>query len=398
MSEQASLQPDRLMQHVSALARGVGARPAASAQERRAAEYVQIALRATGVEQIAVQPFRTPTSLGAAILLALGMALWAVRVGGRGRLHKLWAASLSALSAFNLRGALRFKPPVFQPLIAFGRSQNVIAVLPPREAPKRRVYLIASLDSGKQRFTLPTPLPELLNPLATLTIGALFLNALVQLRRALARKPRRGAWDALFAALSLGAFLSQLNDERQPYVEGANANASAVGVLLGLAEALSGAPLQHTQVTLLFTGAAEAGGVGMARYLEQFQPPRFNTYFIHLHGVGNGNLCYLTQHGVSAFGQYAPDPDLLNLARRAARLHPHVAGRAMPIVDELAVTTRLGYKGICLAAYDQEGGLANWHRLSDRLDQIQAGTLSRAAQFVYSLLQIVDQDAQSDRP
>ncbi|MCS6870050.1 MAG: M28 family metallopeptidase [Anaerolineae bacterium] len=388
----SSLQPDRLMQHMQVLCKSIGARPACSLQERRAAEYVQVMLRSIGIEQIAVQSFRSHVSLGAQSVPVLALAVLATLIGHK-RTGKLLAAKLSALSAFNLRGILTAKPPFFQPLVALGNSQNVVATIAPRSAVKRRVYLIGHLDSGKQRFTLPTESPELLKPLTTLTISALFLNALIQLRRAILPKARRGLWDAIFAALSFGALLSQLNDERQPFVEGANDNASAVSVLLGLAEALSATPLEHTQVTLLFTGCADVGAIGMARYLEAFQPPRFNSYFIAFEMVGSGNLCYVVKHGVTAFGQYAPDPDLLTFARCAAREHPQVAGREMLTLDEIAVLTRLGYKGLCIAGYNQEGGLPSWHRTSDTLDQIQAGTLSRAAHFGYTLLQTIDRSA-----
>ena len=390
----SSLQPDRLMQHVQALCKGIGARPACSPQERRAAEYVQIALRAIGVEHIAVQPFRSHTTLGAQVLPTLGLAALSA-LSGRRRVDRFKAAALSALSAFNLRGILSAKPPFFQTLIALGRSQNVIATLPPRSDVKRRVYLVAHLDSGKQRFTLPTPVPELLKPLTTLVIGALFANALIQLQRVFLRSARRGLWDALFAALTFGALAAQINDERQPFIEGANDNASGVGVLLGLAEALSVAPLENTQVIFLFTGCAEVGCIGMARYLEQFQPPRFNSYFIAFDMVSGSNLCYIVKHGVTAFGEYAPDPELLNFARRVAVQQPQVSGREMLSLDELAVIARTGYRGLALAGYDQEGRLPNWHRTSDTLQRIQTGTLSRAAHFGYALLQAIDRGAQA---
>lgn len=392
----SSLQPDHLMQHVQALCKGIGARPACSPQERRAAEYVQIVLRAAGIEQIAVQPFRSHTTLGAHLLPTLAMASLAALTSGRGRVSKLRAAALSVLSALNLRGILSAKPPFFQPLIALGSSQNVIATLPPRGEIKRRVYLVGHLDSAKQRLTLPPSIPELLKPLTTLIIGALLWNGLTQLRRALSRRARRSAWDVLLAALTFSAFAAQVNDERQPFVEGANDNASGVSVLLGLAEALSLAPLEHTQVTFLFTGCAEVGCIGMARYLEQFQPPRFNSYFIVFEMVGGSNLCYGVRHGVTAFGEYAPDPELLDFARRAAVQHPQVAGRQMLSLDELAVIARMGYRGLCVAGYDQEGRLPNWRRISDTLAHVQAGTLSRAAHFGYTLLQALDRSAQPD--
>ncbi len=394
----SSLQPDRLMQHMKALCKGIGARPACSVQERRAAEYVQIALRAAGVEQITVQPFRSHTTSGAQALPILVMAALAALYGRRGRSGRLIAAALSALSAVNLRGVLTAQPPFFQPLIALGHSQNVIATIPPQGAVKRRVYLIGHLDSNKQRFTFPTPMPELLKPFTTLGIGALLLNALVQLRRTLKRTVRYGIWDACYAALTVGTLAMQVNDERQPYIEGANDNATALSALLGLAEALTLAPLANTEVTFLFTGCEEVGCIGIAHYLEQFQPPRFNSYFIDYEMVGSGNLCYVTKHGITAFGEYTPDPDLLGLARRAAVQHPQVAGRNMLILEEIAVVTRMGYKGLCIAGYNQEGWLPNWHRTSDMLEAIQGGTLSRAAHFGYTLLQEIDRSAQAELP
>ncbi len=394
----SSLQPDRLMQHMNALCKGIGARPACSAQERRAAEYVQIALRAVGVEQITVQPFRSNTTSGAQAIPLLALAALAALYGRRGRFGKLIAAALSALSAVNLRGVMTAKPPFFQPLIGLGQSQNVIATLPPRGEVKRRVYLIGHLDSNKQRFTLPTPQPELMKPFTTLGISALLMNALVQLRRTLKRKTRYGVWDAFYAALAVGTLAMQVSDERQPYIEGANDNATAVSVLLGLAETLTLAPLANTEVTLLFTGCEEVGCIGMARYLAHFQPPRFNSYFIDYEMVGSGNLCYVTKHGITAFGEYMPDPDLLRFARCAAVQHPQVAGRDMLILEEIAVVARMGYKGLCIVGYNQEGRLPNWHRTSDTLENIQSGTLSRAAHFGYTLLQEIDRSAHAEQP
>jgi hypothetical protein len=107
-------------------------------------------------------------------------------------------------------------------------------------------------------------------------------------------------------------------------------------------------------------------------------------------------LCYIVKHGVTAFGEYAPDPELLNFARRAAVQQPQVAGREMLSLDELAVIARTGYRSLALAGYDQEGRLSDWHRTSDTLQRIQTGTLSRAAHFGYALLQEIDRSAQAD--
>ena len=50
--------------------------------------------------------------------------------------------------------------------------------------------------------------------------------------------------------------------DRTPFTAGANDNASAVGLVLTLAETLRTAPLQHTRVWLACTGCEEAQHYG----------------------------------------------------------------------------------------------------------------------------------------
>jgi hypothetical protein len=183
-----------------------------------------------------------------------------------------------------------------------------------------------------------------------------------------------------------------LFDETQPHIEGANDNATAVAVLLGIAEALRISPLQHTEVTLLFTGCEEVVCVGMENYLQHFKPPKEDTYWIDLEMVGTGNLCYVTKHGTSYLTEYTPDPELVELAAQTARKHPELAviGKDMLILEEVANLRHHGYKAICIAGYDEGGWLPNWHRLSDNLENIEPETLSRAARYTWALLQEID--------
>jgi len=388
-----SLQPDRIMKHMSALCKGIGPRPAASEAERRAGDYVQISLRAAGVQNIAVQPFRSNTTLGAqGIPIAVMSLLAALLARRKGWLNKAAAAGLYAFAAHSLRQVLKAEPPVYQPLIAWGNSQNVIGVIPPLGEVRQRITLIGHLDSNKQRFLFPTNPPSLLKPIQTVSQGVLWLNAAFSLLRMFRRRPLN-RWDAFTVGLVLSNLIMLVNDEQQPYVEGANDNASAVAVLLGIAEQLAVTPLKHTEVTLLFTGCEEVGCIGLLRYLERNQPPRQKHYFIDLEMVGTGNICYVTKHGVSHLTAYTPDPELEALAERAATKHLPlaIAGKDMLIVEEVATLDRLGYKALCIAGYNQEGYLPNWHRVSDKLENIQPGTLSRAAQYTWALMQEIDQ-------
>jgi len=53
---------------------------------------------------------------------------------------------------------------------------------------------------------------------------------------------------------------------------------------------------------------------------------------------------------------------------------PGFSGKAMTMLEEVATLRKHGYQALCLAGYDENGILPNWHRLSDRLENIQPGS------------------------
>lgn len=389
-----ALEPKRLMEHMRVLCKEIGPRPACSPKEAEAADYVLRTLHDLGYPDVCVQPFKSNDTMGwwtipLVLILIFSLPLFFFA----GRLGK-WIAGLSCLvAAENIRGITRVRLPFFQRLVARGRSQNVYLTIAPRGAVRGRVTLIAHLDSNKQRFTLPPSNPALMKPLLTLQIVYAALMGLVMMG---ASGARRGSPFLMgFYAVSGGMLLSslglQLNDERQPFIEGASDNASGVSVLLGIAEALRTYPLEHTEVTLLFTGCEEPGCTGMEAYLRQQRPPR-DTWFVDVDNVGSGGVCYVLKHGGSYLSTYLPDAGLVEIASRAAQKNAHlgVSGREMLTVDEVATVNNFGYRGLLLTSYNQQGYLNNWHRVNDQLETINPATWSRAAQFTWAMLQEVD--------
>jgi hypothetical protein len=131
----------------------------------------------------------------------------------------------------------------------------------------------------------------------------------------------------------------------------------------------------------------------MESYLQQFAPSAENTFWIDIEMVGTGEIGYITKHGISYLSSYSPHPKMVELAERVAqkRHHLRVKGKEMVIIEEIANLWRRKYKAICLAGYNAQGVLPNWHRLSDHLDNIEPDTLSRAACFTWELMQEIDQ-------
>jgi hypothetical protein len=385
------LQAERLMAHMRALCSEIGPRPACSPQERQAADYVRRTLADLGYADVRIQRFRSSRSyVEQAIPAVAGLALATPLAGLAGRRGRLIGGLLALAGALTLRNLLVARPPLYQPLIARGEGQNVFAVVPPHGEVKRRLYLIGHLDTNRQRFMFPPSPPGLLKPFLTVSLllglvsGAHLLSP--------ARRRRLPLWQWAASLVAWASLAAMAADESQPFVDGANDNASAVSVLLGVAEALRAHSLAHTEVTLLFTGSEEPNSVGMHAFLDSVAPPRHNTYFIDLEMVGSVNICYVTRHGISKLTEYAPHPDLLAAARAAAPKHPNlgIAGKDMLMLEEVAALTHRGYKALCIAGYNQEGFLPNWHRLSDTLERIEPGTLLRAAQFTWAVMHEVD--------
>lgn len=389
----SSLRPEALMGTMRGLCEGIGPRPSAAPQERQAADAVEAALLRMGISNIQRQIFKSPNSIGwmtlpcfMAGLLGTGLAL----VGG------LWGkivGGLLLLSSSVVTYRLLFAaPPFFQRWIARWKSQNVIARVPARGRAEQTLYLVGHLDSQKQRFQFPPPVSWMMRAQASLPVVVGAAGGAALLGAALLEATVAPFWLGLLGAAYLYGVLGAVVDECQPHVEGANDNASAISVLLGVAETLQQQPLERSEVVLLFTGCEEVGCVGMGHYLQVAAPPVNTTLWIDLEMVGTGELCVVTRHGISYLNSYRPDPVLVEAAARVAQRQPwlRLKGKAMVILEEVATLRRRGYRAVCLAGTDAHGRLPNWHRLADCLEAIEPDTLSRAACATWELLLELD--------
>lgn len=391
-----SLQADNLMKHMRVLCKDIGPRGSTSPQERQAAEYVKQVLCRLGYTNLVEQPFKSRSTLGWVFvpLTVLGIIALPLALLGGGVIKFVFGLML-LWAAYEVHRFFQMRLALFEPLIARGDSQNVAVTVPARNSVKRRLFLVGHLDSNKQRFIAPPPDPaqmkfqDTLIQLGTLLPGVIFLISAFVV-------PETPGWLWLVGTIVLLAFLIELylvmRDERQPHVEGANDNATAVSILLAAAEALKDQPLLNTEVTLLFTGCEEVGCTGLTAYLKQFKPAPANSVWFDIEMVGTGRLCYTTHHGVSYLTEYTPDPAVVKLAEQTAQAHPEldVIGKPMLIVEEVAVLRNEGYPAICLAGYNAQGYLPNWHRLSDNLENIEPATLERAAHYTWAFMQTLD--------
>lgn len=380
------------------LAQDIGARAPASENERRAAEYIREQLAAFGVEQVREQRFNTPRTAGTTFIpLALigAVSAWLTR---RGRIGRVIGGAGLIWAALEARRALLMEPPSFIPLAVGGESRNVIARIAPTDEVKRFVFLVAHLDSPKQRMTVPLRyLPFLTKPfLSWVLVWALLHGGGAVLRAVLGGSSKRASKPPHESGTPVwGLLTGLLFDETQPISDGANDDASGMAALLEIAAALRDRPLANTEVVLLFTGAATAGGIGLSSYLDQYAPPKDFSTWINLEMVGAAgtSLSYIAKGGLTHLSEYRPAPRITALTRALAEKHPEygVYGKNVLLLDETAALRRRGYEAITLAGVDRGGNLPRWHGAGDTLAQISPDPIERAVRFTRLMIDAIDQ-------
>ena len=386
---ESGFSPSQLLSYVVYLAGRIGPRGTGTVAEARAAYYIRGQLGALDCS-FEEQRFRAvadmnwfPVSAVICNLLGALMYPWS----GLTR----WAAALFAgFAALLLWWALTRADSPIRFVLPHVRSQNVIACFASQEEVRQRVVVLSHLDSNRCRLAWRAGKTTTVKFGLLATLGVYTLNVALHLIGA----ATGWSWPyfasmpgVMYGIASLGILLAEL---RLPYSPGANDNASAVAVNLGIALKLASEPLQSTEVWLAFTGAEEVDHRGLKRLLKGHQELS-DAYFLDLEGVGGGELCYLTQEGL--LKPYRPDSTLLALAQRVAKRHPELAFKAaaMMIVDEVQTLRRLGCRAICFAGRDAAtDSLAYWHTSDDVVENIDSDALVRAAEFVWAMLQALD--------
>ncbi|MEA2432824.1 MAG: hypothetical protein QOG54_281 [Actinomycetota bacterium] len=159
-----------------------------------------------------------------------------------------------------------------------------------------------------------------------------------------------------------------------PIVSGANDNASGVEVLMRLAED------QRHGVWYAITGCEEAGMVGVQALLRAHEGRFGATRFLNIDSVGRGEVVAASAEGV--LRRWESDDALLEAAVSAGAVAK--PWRGFP-TDATALLTR-GRPALTLVALDQNGGISNWHQVTDTVENIDPTTLDRATEIARSIV------------
>jgi hypothetical protein len=171
---------------------------------------------------------------------------------------------------------------------------------------------------------------------------------------------------------------------------GANDNASAVAVILGLAEALSQSPIQPRR-SIMFScfGAEEQAVAGSKYYLEHPIVPLEKTVaFINMDGVGCGDtISALAAENYPEFWEYIKKANGRYIHREI--IPQYFANNARPRLD----AARFMWEGVPTISFSVRGAPSFYHITKDDIDTITPEVLEDMTQLLFiALLDMANQD------
>jgi len=172
---------------------------------------------------------------------------------------------------------------------------------------------------------------------------------------------------------------------------GANDNASAVAVIMGIAEAMAECPVKpRRSVMFLCFGAEEQGVVGSEYYCDHPVVPLNKTVgLINMDGVGCGDrLSALAARNYPEFWEFINKANEKYIHREIRT--SHFANNARPRLD----AARFMWKGIPTLSFGASGSRSYYHITKDDIDTITPEILEDLAQLLFvAVLDMANQDS-----
>jgi Peptidase family M28 len=366
-------------------------RGTASPGEREAAEWIAEQLRALGcdahteAEQVH-GGYWVPVGSAAGAAAALA----ALALSGRGRLAALVGGALATASVLDdISGGAQ----VARRWLPKRESRNVVAVAGEAGA-ERTLVLVAHHDAGHGGIVFDHSLADTIEdrwpgfigqfktypPIMWPTIAGPLFTALGGLT---------GSRKLLGAGVVFGAgtAAAMADIARSPVSPGASDNLSAVGVLLGVAEALRDQPLEGVRVLLVSTGSEESFMEGMRRFMDRWalDLPKDRTTVVCLETLGCPRLALIEGEGMAWMTDYPQTTrDLVADVAEEAGIELVRGLRTRAATDGL-IALRAGYPSALLASVDQRNIPSHWHCPCDVSDNVDFDTVDQATALCVAL-------------
>ncbi len=381
------------LEHIRILSVEIGPRGSTTDGERQGAEYCRRTFERLRLPPV-VETFTSATSIFHPHLLGSLMMLSAFVIYPlAGRVSAGLAFLISLLALASELQELAFQDNLFRRLVPKGQSQNVFSVVETSAEHRRDLVLIGHIDTQRTPFIFRTPqLVEAYKLFTTIAFVTFASQVLLFLLGVLF------SWGWLWyaaipsaaSALILAAIC--IEADRSPFTAGANDNASAVGLVLALAEEFSVQPLAHTRVWCVCTGCEEVQHYGAIDFFNRHRQEMKDPLGLVFELVGVSGPGWLTQEGIIV--PFHSDPGLRQLAEKLAAQHPEWEAYPVKISggnSELADCIRAGAPAITLFGLTRTGEAPFWHQEGDTFDKIKPSVMEKTYAFTRAMIDEIDQ-------
>ena len=385
-------------QNLTTLIQVFGARPATTESEARLRAYLHRRLQERGLT-VFEQPFRsvpslTPAWLTVSLLFAASAVLaWLSAPLAWG------AAALCSLAGMAMFWGLASGRWDVMRLFPQRASANLIAIARAQHEARRRVVLIAHIDSQRAALMWHPKHVRAFGRNFQLQAGLLMAHTLLAVLLALA--PLMGqAWSVglsrlvmtlggLVALYGMGMLLHR--ELFLPWVQGANDNGSGTAALLTLMEHLAENPLPDAEVWGVFTGCEEVGRPnGAFAFEREYGYSLRDAEFLIIDHIGLGEPRYLIAEAM--LPRAHAHPEIIRQFECLAKERPDLCLQPSAVphgayTDALPFYLK-GYKAIALWCEQEPGVPPNWHWITDTLEHVSENDLERAVGVIEAFVKL----------
>jgi hypothetical protein len=399
---------DIALQYIEHLSTTLGPRGSTTDQEKAGHAYVQQILAEQG-HSARIESFQSGTSAYLPFLLALAVVLLAEAIfyfsgttlststgtASNAAMGGLAALALCALATASAILELLARDNPLRWFLSVEPSQNVIAVTPARGEAKRRVAVVAHVDTHRTPFFWRTAdsyrVFRVVMTLSLISLGVLNVLYLIGM---FAPNAALYPISLVPAGIVLVAWLMSLQAHFSPFTAGANDNASGVGVLLALANKAKHEPLTNTEVWWVATGCEEVGAYGSADFVRRHADALKGGAVLVVDSVGAPGTgpIYLTREGL--LKPLAHSAQLLTLADQIAADQPGLGASRCEVQNpytDASPALEAGLPALAFVGYNRRGWIPHWHNPTDVRANVDADAIDRTERFVWAMLQRLDQ-------
>jgi hypothetical protein len=380
------------LKHIRALAVDIGPRGPTREGERQGAFYAKAQFEDTNL-QPTVETFSSARSIFYPHLLASVLMLVAFVIFPLGgRTTAILAALLSIFVVACELMELAFINNPFRMVMPKGMSQNVFAVLPPVGEHKRDLILVGHLDSQRTPIIFSTRRwVEIYNVFILVVFATFILQILLYSVAAI--HPIFWLWYASVPTAACAVLLAAmcLQAEATPFTAGANDNASAVGMVLTLADQFAKQPLQNTRVFAVCTGCEEVQHYGMIDFYKRNLKDLKNPHAVVFEMLGCVSPAWLVKEGIIV--PFRADPCMVGIAEQLSADNPEWDAHPALISGgntEMADAARCKIPAITITGTTRDGVSPYWHQPADTFDKMNPELMEKTWNFTNALIQNVD--------